>query len=638
MLMMRVVFSLFAVAVMATGIPAAEPSAAAPSIEALFQDPQVTDAKVSPDGNRLALVTQIKGVQRIVLMDVASGQLEPIVEFSKDEIAHRTVHWKTDTLIGYAGGFIVNRYTFERRGGWTYPTAVHFYDLKAKRIIESGDGSRFVVDWCDDDPQGVLLGDLWAWSIFKRNIYTRVETSIAAPLRIDFGSAEFDHAGTVRARIRRGDNEVITEVRSGPSSEWSAVRTDPVYTALFSEAKAWQVLGFTADNTMYALTRGDDNSTSVGRYNDGSRGLDSETARIVNGTVVDAIFSRDQRVLQGVRIEGDRPTQQWFDQSRERLQAAVDCVLPTTFNRIVDLSSDGNVYTVAAYADTEPPSWYVFNRRNGSMHPIYHPTVAGLCAMMPIEYKARDGLTVHGYLTRPAGSDRKPVPLVVLVHNGPYGERATWHFDPLVQFLATRGYAVLQPNFRGSGGYGRSFFLAGRGEYGGKMLDDIVDATRWAVERAIADPKHMAIGGKGYGGFAALRLAIENPELYCCAIDDDGIPDLENYCKIIDSNASEATAVYVTSWIGNNRQQHAWSPLWSIDRLKIPTLHFSCSMNQSTADYWWRDLKRALDKAHCTYDYVKLDSPYVAESDRPDWYRKMEAFLAKNLAQKARAD
>ncbi len=166
------------------------------------------------------------------------------------------------------------------------------------------------------------------------------------------------------------------------------------------------------------------------------------------------------------------------------------------------------------------PAIMMLGKINSKLEP------AQLQPMQPISYTARDGLIIHGYLTLPAGAAGHRVPLIMHPHGGPYGIRDDWGFDPEVQFLANRGYAVLQPNYRGSGGYGLDFLTAGRHEWGGKMQDDLTDGVKWAIAQGYADPARVAILGGSYGGYAALAGVTFTPELYRCAVNYVGVSDL----------------------------------------------------------------------------------------------------------------
>ena len=223
--------------------------------------------------------------------------------------------------------------------------------------------------------------------------------------------------------------------------------------------------------------------------------------------------------------------------------------------------------------------------------------------------------------------------MVVLSHGGPWA-RDTWGFDGEVQFLASRGYAVLQPNYRGSGGYGLKFLKAGQGEWGGKMQDDLTDAVQWAIAQGIADPDRVAIVGASYGGYAALAGVTFTPELYCCGINYVGVSDL----LILNRHAVEGdrgTQLYFEKWVGSEaRSMHARSPVNFVERIQVPTLHaYGENDPRVDIDNWTR-LRAKLDKLAKPYQFLRVDSEghgFRKEENRIRFYKEVDVFLATNL-------
>jgi dipeptidyl aminopeptidase/acylaminoacyl peptidase len=194
--------------------------------------------------------------------------------------------------------------------------------------------------------------------------------------------------------------------------------------------------------------------------------------------------------------------------------------------------------------------------------------------MKPIAYQARDGLTLHGYLTTPVGVPATGLPLVLLVHGGPW-VRDMWGYDPEVQWLANRGYAVLQVNYRGSTGYGRKFYMAGFREWGGKMQNDLTDGVQWAIKQGIADPKRVAIMGASYGGFAVLAGVAFTPDLYVAGVDLCGPPNLCAYAERV-AGGTTGYGDEVEAAVGHPVKDHkrllAHSPLTAAEKIKAPLL------------------------------------------------------------------
>ncbi len=237
--------------------------------------------------------------------------------------------------------------------------------------------------------------------------------------------------------------------------------------------------------------------------------------------------------VMGVRFTDGRPATAVFDNADAGVKALVELMqqFPGEDVRFVAGTDDGGKAVALVEADVDPGTFFLYDKAANKFTTLAQraawidPNVLG--RSVPFTFKTRDGLSEQGYVTYPPGkTDAKNLPLVVLPHGGPFFERDAWGFEIEPQLLAASGYAVLQVNFRGSSGYGRAFTQAGAREWGGKMQDDVTDATHWAVEQGIADPSRICIYGASYGAYAALEGAAKEPSLYKCAAGYVGVYDL----------------------------------------------------------------------------------------------------------------
>jgi dipeptidyl aminopeptidase/acylaminoacyl peptidase len=258
-----------------------------------------------------------------------------------------------------------------------------------------------------------------------------------------------------------------------------------------------------------------------------------------------------------------------------------------------------------------------------------------MAEMKPIEYSSRDGLKIHGYLTMPRENDGKPVAMVVMPHGGPRW-RDTWGFDPAVQFLANRGYAVLQINFRGSSGYGRTFLKAGYKQWGLKQQDDITDGVKWAIEHGHADPKRIAIFGTSYGGFAALTGLEKTPELYRCGISYAGVCDLLHDLSTVPDLKIFKTMVAET--IGDpkrdKQQLKDTSPIAHLDKIRVPVFLASGELDPKVPIANQRAMAKTLEKEGKLYAFmVKADEGhgFHKERNRIEFWTKVDEFLRASL-------
>jgi len=254
-----------------------------------------------------------------------------------------------------------------------------------------------------------------------------------------------------------------------------------------------------------------------------------------------------------------------------------------------------------------------------------------------VKYQARDGLVIHGYLTVPVGYEPKKLPLVVMPHGGPWA-RDTWGFSPMVQLLANRGYAVLQINYRGSTGYGDELFQQAKREIGGKIQDDIEDATRWAIAAGVADPARIAIFGMSYGGYSALFALGHNPELYRCGISAAGVTDWPGIYEDSDVSDSKAARAYWREQIGDPGKDMtrlaAISPVNFADKIVAPVLIIQGEEDQRVPEDQAKRMIAALTRAGHPpeQNLVKdLGHSFGTEKQKAKLYQQVVAFLEKHL-------
>ena len=263
-----------------------------------------------------------------------------------------------------------------------------------------------------------------------------------------------------------------------------------------------------------------------------------------------------------------------------------------------------------------------------------------MAPMTPVQYIARDGLTIHGYLTLPAGSDGKNLPVVINPHGGPWA-RDTWGFDGEVQFLANRGLAVLQMNFRGSTGYGRAFWEAGFKQWGLAMQDDITDGVKWLIEQGIADPERIGIYGGSYGGYAVLAGLAFTPDLYACGVDYVGVSNLFTLLETIPPYW-ELGRQMMYEQIGHPDKEKellkAASPVFHAERIRAPLFVAQGANDPRVKKAESDQIVEAMRKRGVDVEYMVKDNEghgFLNEENRFDFYRAMERFHAKHLGSMA---
>ncbi|HEX5184121.1 MAG TPA: S9 family peptidase [Allosphingosinicella sp.] len=327
----------------------------------------------------------------------------------------------------------------------------------------------------------------------------------------------------------------------------------------------------------------------------------------------------------------------WIDPAMKAVQARLDKAMPDKVNDIVSIDAAEHFMVVSSSSGSDPGSFYIFDRAKGELREFARPFSrldgAILAPVQPVRYAARDGLSIPAYLTLPVGRDLKALPLIVIPHGGPF-LRDDGHYDPWVQFLANRGYAVLQPNYRGSTGYGKAYVDAATGEWGRKMQDDLDDGVHWLVAQGRVDPKRVCIMGGSYGGYAAMWAAVRNPDIYRCAISLAGISDMP---AMMHHDASVMTATrYIRDWRDRIRTKGqdmaSVSALPHVAEIRIPILIAHGKDDDTVLDSQSIRLHEAMDKAGKPNEFVLYPGEghaFSKEADSVDFLKRVDAFLAK---------
>jgi len=345
----------------------------------------------------------------------------------------------------------------------------------------------------------------------------------------------------------------------------------------------------------------------------------------------------------GVAFDADRHGSAWFDSELAGIQDAVDRALPGMVN-MLSWSRDRSRVLVTSYSDQSPGSFYLLDRKAGKMEwlvdrePWIKPKE--MAKMQPVRYAARDGLEIPAYLTLPPGKE-KNLPMVVMVHGGPFVDGDEWGYHPEVQFLASRGYAVLQPNFRGTTRYGWKHYHSAFGQWGFAMQDDVTDGVKWAIAQGIADAKRVCIYGGSYGGYATMMGLARDPDLYRCGVNYVGVTDLDLFLTATwaDYAQSEWISYNVKEMVGDaskdaERLKRA-SPVTLASRIKVPVMMAYGAADRRVPIEHGTRMKAALESAgNPPKIWIVADGEghgFRSMENQKMFYEAMEKFLAENL-------
>lgn len=590
-LLLRLVFVLLCAAPVAHAAPL--------TVEAMLGVPSYAETQLSENGRYLAVLTPVKGRVNLSVIDLETRKSLARVEIPGADI--RGIQWLGNERllfsmeqIGRAGVrrfntgglFMVSRDGKEQRK--LFPTAQEWFKVRAHRFVYysvagliPGQGDEVLVTANDIDEH--------SFDVYRFNVTNGKRTLLSPkrPARVQAWLLDANQVPRVALSSHENSTERTTWYRASDDAPWK-----PLWRASTTRGDMTVALHLEADgrHLVVASNAGRD-TMALYRY-DAHAGerkeLLAEHPRFdlgatASGEVIgDMVWDAAGRDVLGVRIDIGEPTTLWLDESHQRLQALIDGALPGLRN-VFARSLDGTRTLVTSYSDRQPTRWHVLDEKTGQMEALFasRPWLdnGAQVAMKPVFYTTRDGLAMLAYVFEPPG--RKPgerVPAVVLVHGGPWTESVPWgpgsRAFQEAQLLASRGYAVIAPNFRGTTGLGKHIYQSARGQFGLTMQDDIEDATDWLVAQGIADAQRICLSGASYGGYAALMGLVKTPAKYRCAVSGLPVTDLAVLMTSGWSSISknEAPRLYWTEMVGDPATQtpqlNAVSPAWQAHRIQ----------------------------------------------------------------------
>jgi dipeptidyl aminopeptidase/acylaminoacyl peptidase len=612
-------------------------AAAPPTIADFAADADFSFPALSPDGNKVAFVSRVQDQRLLVMLDLVQRKRIGLMPATTEsfEISHCRFKSEERLLCGLQGT------AFDR--GMPYPVSrLVAVDVTGKAkprvLVQNGSqgASQFqdrVLDWQFDDPKHVLIeltgdSDIFP-TVHSLDIYTGLMTVVQRS-RFPIQEWRTDRAGVVR--YGEGHDEKAKQyyiTRDSKASPWRSLGKWEIGQSDFS------VLGFgpTPGTLLVSANHnGRDAIFEMDLSEQSDRQLLFASGEVdVSGPVY---WPSDQRIV-GFHFDSDRTHRKLFDAEAESVYASIDGVLPDAENFVVGASRDGKKLLIASSADVRPTNFYVLDLttskmlRIGSSNPAL--AKAPLAPMKSIKIKGPAGVVLPGFLTMPLGPNGKKLPMIVYPHGGP-AARDSWGFNDMVQFFASRGYAVLQVNFRGSIGYGYDWFQQGHQNWGTVMVDDITAATRWAIAEGIADPANTTIIGWSYGGYAALMSAVREPTLYRCAVSIAGVADLRALAREGSRfYGGRKTLEYI---LGDDVSElKAGSPMRAAEKIQVPVLLVHGDNDIQVSVEHSKRMAKALKSENKKYELVLIEDGNHSLSrfeHRETLLTRIERFLATN--------
>lgn len=493
------------------------------------------------------------------------------------------------------------------------------------RVLNSEPGHALVEFecWnCGEDPDTV---------IFKVDTTTgeRKEVERADGL----ASFAFDQTGEARLRTSWDDNDdPVLYYRPAKGADWAplpkSIAGRQLYGARFD----------TDNNTVYALVSDKGEPAQLYRI-DLAAGTRTKLAGRDDIAVSYLMYAGRDGMPFAAVYDAASPTIQYVDPKSEwaQLHAGLLKSFPGQMLTLNSFSRDGNKVLFGVWSDRNPGSYYVYDRaaKRASKIVDFSPWLKPerLAQARPLEFKARDGSKLFGFYTAPAGNG--PRPLIVMPHGGPFGPYDQWGYDSDAQFFASRGYGVLQVNFRGSGGRGETFQRAAWKQWGGLIQDDIADGVKYAIGAGLADASRICIYGASFGGYSALMNPIRNPGMYKCAIGYVGVYDLELLRKTDGTTHSKRGRRFLDRQVGTEEAMlQATSPAQQVAKIGVPVMLVHGSADATAKFDQYRAMERALKAAGHPYETMVVEGEghgFYKPENRAELYRRMEAFLHKHL-------
>lgn len=631
-------------------------------IETFAAGAAISDASLSADGRYLALVSMRQGRRTVLVQDLKADKprFQPVLVDVPGKFDIRWCKFVADTRL------VCSYYGNINDAGLLYTvTRLVAVDVDGQHQLvllqgSTSAGGQFqdqVVDWNPGKPDTILIAadesTLSAWeradinagadfygstsshgypALFELNVNTgKTKLVLHSREPILYYLSDFHGQARVGYGYASGTTSYQYFVRSPDNGSWSHLLKFEAFDG--SEHLLPEAVDAKDPSHAYAIGRqqGRDALWSIDLS-------DKQPPQLLFGNDsvdIDGPVLLKNGELLGVSYETDRPHMYYASSRLGGVLRQLDSAVSGTANSIIDCAADESLCVIQSRSDVEPGAWYLLDTRNFRLYPIgrTNPTLDStlLAHLQPISYPARDGTMIPGYLMTPPGAKAEHLPLIIMPHGGPIA-RDRWRYFFLQQFLVNRGYAVLQMNFRGSGGFGEAWYRAAHQDWGGLTYSDIIDGARWAVDSGLADPQRMAIVGWSFGGYAALLAATRDSDLFRCAVSIAGISDL----SLMLSDATNFTnSAIERAQVGSNAEKlKADSPRRHVDTTRVPLLMVHGDKDVNVDVDQSRAMARAMRSGGRSFEYLELKgSDHYIESptDRAAMLAAVERFLKIHL-------
>jgi dipeptidyl aminopeptidase/acylaminoacyl peptidase len=608
--------------------PPKEEPAKPVAVEEFFKDPQRAGYRISPNGEMIIYRAPHKGRMNVFFQKLGDTTARPLTEETERSIYN--AEWESDDRIIYVkdiGGDENTHILSVKPDGSGLVDHTPFEKVQAS-----------VVDILEDRPDELLIQhnkrNAQVFDVYLLNTATG-ELKMVAENPGNISGWVTDHDGKIRAAVTTDGVNSSLLYRETEKDKWKTVLTT-------SFRESISPVTFTFDNkNLFALS-------NLGRDKIALVEFDPNTAKevkvVYENPDVDVNgfdYSKKRKVITQVNYETDKNQRHIVDEETKRIIQSIQTKLPADYQFfIARKNKEEDKLLVFTNSDRYFGGYYFYDVQADKLSKLadFKPWLKeeNMARMQPVTYTSRDGLTIHGYLTLPKGIPPTNLPVVVNPHGGPWA-RDSWGFNPEVQFLANRGYAVLQMNFRGSTGYGRKFWEASFKQWGLAMQDDITDGVKWLIKEGIADSSRVAIYGASYGGYATLSGITKTPELYSCAVDYVGVSSLFTFMNTLPPYWEQYRKM-MHEMVGDPATDSLMmansSPVNNVDKIKCPLLVAQGANDPRVKKSESDQMVAALRQKGLQVEYIVKDNEghgFYNQENQFEFYGAMEKFFEKHL-------
>lgn len=592
-----------------------------------FKNPEKDGYQISPDGRYFSYMAPYESRMNVFVQKVGDANATRITSETERDISG--YFWGNNNVILYLKDFA---------GDENYHVVTATIDGKNVKDVTPFPGVRAeIIDDLEEDDDHIIVGmnkrNPEVFDPYRLNINTG-DLTILAENPGNIMEWATDHEGKIR--MATATDGVITSLlyREKETDEFKTILTTN-----FKESVS--PLFFTFDNKMIYAT------SNIGRDKSAIVKFDPATAKEVEMLfehpevdVTSMSYSHKRKVLTTITYTTWKRERKFLDKEMERIFNRLSKDLGKYEIAITGANKNEDKFLVRTFSDRSMGAYYFYDAKTDKLTKLsdVSPWIKEeeMAEMKPVTYKTRDGYTINGYLTLPKGKDPKNLPVIVNPHGGPWA-RDHWGFNPEIQFLANRGYAVFQMNFRGSTGYGRKFWESSFKQWGQTMQNDITDGVNWLVKEGIADPKRVAIYGASYGGYATLAGVAYTPDLYACAVDYVGVSNLFTFMQTIPPYWKPFLAM-MYEMVGDPEKDKEMmtkaSPVFHVDKIKCPLFVVQGRMDPRVNIAESDQIVDALKKRGVEVQYMVKDNEghgFHNEENQFEFYEAMEKFFDQHL-------